>query len=363
MKKVLNISLGSSYRDYEFTISLFGETIQVTRFGTNGDVRHARELARQMDGQVDAIALPLPTSYPVGMAVYRHKPAQQIAKEIVRTPVHDGTLLASLLEQKNIVALAREDESLFSGKRVLMLSGIVHEGLSRALMGFADSVQFGDPVFQLKINRPLSTFDQLANYARYAMPLLNRADYDWLYPVGLYDERLPRGADLFASAEVIAGSSAYLRRFAPDDLRGKTIVTDWLLPGEIRDLKDAGVTRLVTFTQPLSEEQPFVGTDVLEAILAAASGKSPADLHPMDYVALAGEVGWTAHVEQLNEAMVELTAVPNEDRPIVPEVSRRRHARLWVTRRLLEPKVAAGLIVTTGLIGYKLYQNRRSDWI
>lgn len=363
MKKVLNISLGSSYRDYDFVLSLFGETIHVTRFGTNGDVRHARELARQMDGQVDAIALPLPTSYPVGTAVYRHKPAQQIAKEISRTPVHDGTLLASNLEQKNIVALARQDESLFVGKKVLMMSGIVHEGLSRALMGFAESVQFGDPVFQLRLNRPLSTFDQLANYARYAMPLLNRADYDRLYPVGLHDERLSRGADLFAAADVIAGSSAYLRRFAPDDLRGKMIVTDWLLPSEIEQLKDAGVTRLVTFTQPLSTEQPFVGTDVLEAILAAASGKEPAELHPMDYVSLAQEAGWSAHVLQLNEASSILTTVPNEERPIVPEISRRRRARLWAARRLLEPRIVAGLAVTTGYIGYKLYQNRRSDWM
>lgn len=363
MKKVLNISLGSSYRDYDFVLPLFGKEIHVTRFGTNGDVRHARELARQMDGQVDAIALPLPTSYPVGTAVYRHKPAQLIAKEISRTPVHDGTLLAPLLEQQNIVTLAREDEGLFAGKKVLMLSGIVHEGLSRAMMGFAKSVTFGDPVFQLKINRPLSTFDQLANYARYAMPLLNRTDYDWLYPVGLHDERLPRGADLFASAEVIAGSSAYLRRFAPDDLRGKTIVTDWLLPSEIEQLEDAGVTRLVTFTQPLSVDQPFVGTDVLEAILAAASGIDPAKLRPIDYVSLAGEAGWTAHVSQLNEAMAELTAVPNEDRPIVPEVSRRRRVRLWAARRLIEPRVAAGLAVAAGYVGYRLYRSQRNDWI
>jgi hypothetical protein len=47
-KEIVSISLGPSGRDYEFTTQMFGEEIHVRRFGADGDVRRAQELARWM---------------------------------------------------------------------------------------------------------------------------------------------------------------------------------------------------------------------------------------------------------------------------------------------------------------------------
>ncbi|NIV36036.1 MAG: hypothetical protein GWN58_43275, partial [Anaerolineae bacterium] len=129
-------------------------------------------------------------------------------------------------------------------------------------------ILFGDPIFQLDLPFALRSLRQLERYAELVLPTLCRAPYSRLCPTGPEQElRTPRGAKHFARAHIIAGEFAYIRRFAPDSLRGKTIITNSLSAGDVEDLQDRGVESLITLTPPLSDERPFVGTNVLEAIL------------------------------------------------------------------------------------------------
>ena len=41
MKRVVSISLGSSLRDYQITVKVLGQHVEVRRIGTNGDVAQA----------------------------------------------------------------------------------------------------------------------------------------------------------------------------------------------------------------------------------------------------------------------------------------------------------------------------------
>jgi hypothetical protein len=65
---------------------MFGEEIHVRRFGADGDVRRARELVSQFDGQVDAIGLGAMNVYfKVGHHTSIHQQIQQIATACVMT--------------------------------------------------------------------------------------------------------------------------------------------------------------------------------------------------------------------------------------------------------------------------------------
>lgn len=91
MKRIVSISLGSSGRDYHFTTSILGRTIEVERIGVNGEAARAAELIRAFDGRVDAIGIGgLTPVFRVGAARYPHQEAIHIAAQAHRTPVVDG---------------------------------------------------------------------------------------------------------------------------------------------------------------------------------------------------------------------------------------------------------------------------------
>ena len=54
MKRAVSISIGSSKRDKAVEVNLLGETVQIERIGTDGDMQKAAEKYRELDGVVDA---------------------------------------------------------------------------------------------------------------------------------------------------------------------------------------------------------------------------------------------------------------------------------------------------------------------
>ena len=52
MKRAVSVSLGSSERDKEAELELFGETVIIERRGVDGDVEKATALFEELDGQV-----------------------------------------------------------------------------------------------------------------------------------------------------------------------------------------------------------------------------------------------------------------------------------------------------------------------
>ena len=57
MKRVVSVSIGSSSRNHRIETELLGETFLIERIGTDGDLKRAIEIVRELDGQVDAIGL------------------------------------------------------------------------------------------------------------------------------------------------------------------------------------------------------------------------------------------------------------------------------------------------------------------
>ncbi|NTV62029.1 MAG: serine carboxypeptidase [Oscillochloris sp.] len=309
MKRVVSISLGSSARDYRFTATILGRRIEIQRIGTNGDIARAGELIREHDGRVDVIGLGgLTPVFRVGAARYPHREAIHLASLAQRTPVVDGGVMKGTLERWSITQAARTSPGLFRYKKILLTSGIERYQMAATLAQYDASLRFADPIIHfgagyLPVPRNLS---QLELYAATTLPITALLPYRLLHPIALGQEgHDPRAERLFSWAQVIAGDFAFIRRFAPVDLRNKAIITDDPSPQEIDDLRQRGVTTLVTMHPPLLDEQgqptarPFVSTDVLEAIVAAIqeTGRQPNEAEALDFIAAAG---WGPTIQDLN---------------------------------------------------------------
>jgi predicted amino acid dehydrogenase len=302
-KEIVSISLGPSSRDYQFTTQMFGEEVRVRRYGADGDLRRARELVAQFDGQVDAIGLGAMNVYfRIGPRTYVHQQIQQVARAARTTPVVDGVHLKNTLERWAIGRVAQERRGIFAHKRVFVVSGIDHYAMAQVLSSYTPQVIFGDPIFHLNLPFALRSVGQLEWYASLVMPALCRAPYGQLGSVGAeQDSHISRGSNYFDRAHIIAGDYAYLRRFAPRDLRGKTVLTSGLAAGDVQDLKERGVESLITITPPLSDEHPFVGTSVIEAIFTSFIERPQAEMTEDDYLNLAARSELEPCITVLNE--------------------------------------------------------------
>jgi hypothetical protein len=107
------------------------------------------------------------------------------------------------------------------------------------------------------------------------MPIAGRLPFDWVYPTGdKQEERKPKYTQYFRWATVIAGDCHYIKRYMPDDMSGKIVVTNTTTPEDVELFRRCGVKYLVT-TTPTLDGRSF-GTNMMEAALIAVSGKGRA---------------------------------------------------------------------------------------
>lgn len=299
----MSISLGLSSRDYEFGIQVLGKNVHVQRLGTDGDVVRARKLVAKFDGQVDAIGLNnMNIFFKVGRRTYIHRLFQEIASDAQDTPVVDGFHIRNTLERWAISRLAQQNSGIFSHKRIFIVSGIERYGMAQVLSRYTKQIFFGDPIFHLNLPFVLRSFKQLERYAKIALPALCRASYNRLFPIdGKQALRTPRGIKYFTQADVIAGNSAYIFRFGPENLRGKMIITTDLSAGDVENLRKRGVETLITITPPLSAKHPFVDADVIEAIFRSFIDVTLTKTIEDDYLRLVAECELEPSVNVLNK--------------------------------------------------------------
>ncbi len=302
-KEIVSVSLGPSDRDYALHTQMFDEEIWVRRFGADGDAQRARELVRQFDGAVDAIGLGgMNIQFAVGHRTYVHRQIQQIANAARQTPVVDGAHLKSTLERWAIGQVAQEQHGIFSHKRVFVVSGIDRYAMAQVLSAYTHQILFGDPIFHLNLPFALGSFRQLERYADLVLPFLCRAPYGKLCPVGGDQElRTPRGTKYFDQADIVAGDFSYIRRYAPENLRGKMIITNALSASDLQDLQERGVESVITVTPPLDREHPFIGANVIEAIYVSFMDRPLPEITEDDHLNLVARSELEPTITVLNE--------------------------------------------------------------
>ncbi|MEW6281393.1 MAG: quinate 5-dehydrogenase, partial [Candidatus Eremiobacterota bacterium] len=284
-RTVVSVSLGSSDRDHEVEVNLLGQPFTLRRMGTDGDLRRARSLLQELDGQVDAIGLGgLDVYLCTRSKRYALRDGLRLLEAVKRTPVVDGSGLKDTLERETVRFLVQDGRVPLTGRKVLMVCAMDRFGMAQALVEAGARVVFGDLIFALSVDKPLLSLDELEDYADRLLPEIARLPISMVYPVGKKQAEIRPDtltAPYYAEAEVLAGDFHFIRRRMPERLDGKTVLTNTTTRADLEELSRRGVRWLVT-TTPEFQGRTF-GTNVLEAALLILSGKPPTEVGPQDY--------------------------------------------------------------------------------
>ena len=302
-RTIVSVSLGSSSRDHRATVELLGQTFEIQRSGTDGSIERAMAKIRELDGHVDAIGLG-------GIDVYLYAGEKRFAlrdglrllEAAKTTPVVDGSGLKNTLERGAVRYLRDELGVKLAGTKVLMVSALDRFGMAQAFVEAGADVLFGDFIFALDLDKPVRGLAEFEALAQRYLPDACKLPFQFFYPTGKRQDKPPepKYPEYYAEAEIIAGDFHFMRRFMPDRLDGKIILTNTLTANDVEELRSRGVARLVT-TTPNFGGRSF-GTNVVEATLLALTGNRWADVTSADYADLARRIGLHPRVVELAPA-------------------------------------------------------------
>jgi hypothetical protein len=303
MKRAVSISLGSSTRDRAVEVTLLGERVRIERIGTDGDMEAAARAYQELDGRIDAFGV---GGADLGLLVdtrwYPLHSTRAMVRFVEKTPIVDGTALKITLEQRVAPFLDSciRDYIDRRGRTALIMTGADRWGLTRSFLDAGYACTFGDLIFSLGIPVPVHTERALKALAALLMPIAGRLPFRWVYPLGeKQEERKPRHPKYFRRATVVAGDCHYIKRYMPDDMRGKVVVTNTTTADDVALFRRCGVRYLVT-TSPTIGDRSF-GTNVIEAALIAAAAKGRVLTHAECAEAL-DRLGFGPELQELGPA-------------------------------------------------------------
>lgn len=303
MKHIVSVSLGSSKRDHKVEIDFLDERFIIERRGTDGDLRKAEALLRELDGagSVDALGLG-------GIDIYLYSKRGRFALRdglklmaaVTKTPLVDGSGLKNTLEREVIRMLQSDERFSFRDRNVLMVCAMDRFGMAEAFVEAGCKMVFGDLMFTLGKDQVIHTIEELADYAEKLLPEISKLPIGFLYPIGKKQDMPPdvKYTEFYQNADYIAGDYHFIRKHMPSSLDGKTVLTNTVTKEDIEELRIRGVRYLIT-TTPEFEGRSF-GTNVLEAMLLSMIGKKWEEVVAEDYLDMIRKLQLKPRIERLN---------------------------------------------------------------
>ncbi len=271
--EVVSVSLGSSRRDHVVELSAGGRRFRLSRVGTDGDIDAAAERVRALDGKVAAIGLGGIDIYLEAAGTrYEVRDGVRLRDSARLTPVVDGSGVKATLERRAVEQLAKAGV-VGRDTPVLLVSALDRFGMAEAFSAAGCRLRCGDLMFTAGIPYPIESLEELADVARRVLPQVSKLPFGMLYPTGREQDKAPdaRFQSAYDEAEVVAGDFHFIRRYMPERLDGKTVVTNTTTADDVKDLKARGVRRLVTTTPDMAGRS--FGTNVVEAMAVAYLGR------------------------------------------------------------------------------------------
>ncbi len=294
IKEVVSVSIGSSARDHSVEIELAGEMFRISRRGTDGDLAKSEALFTELDGTIDAFGMGGIDLYlKAAGKKYYFREAKKLVRGVTKTPVLDGSGLKGAVEASVIPYMRDELGLQLRSKRVLMTSAVDRWGMAEGLRDAGCEMIFGDLMYGLDIPIAIKSWGSLRAFVRTLMPVVRLMPFSVLYPVGSEQDKAPkrneRVESLYHWADIVAGDWQYVKKYMPEDMRGKWIITNTTTPADVELARSRGVELMVTST-PRLEGRSF-GTNVIEATMVALKG-AKGELPAEEYQRLLAEVGF-----------------------------------------------------------------------
>jgi len=299
MKRAVSVSIGSATRDNEAVVNILGEDVHIQRIGTDGDMEKAAQLYRELDGTVDAFGV---GGTDLGLQVddhwYRLHSISPMVRYVKKTPIVDGGGLKMTLEHGLAQYVDEHLGDQIDPRTALVTSAADRWGMAASFFDSGYDTICGDLMFAINLPIPLRSKQSLKNVARLILPVFSRLPFEWLYPTGdEQHERTPRWEKYYQWASVIAGDCHFVRKYMPDHLDGKIIVTNTTTEKDRSIFKEAGVSYVVTST-PIIDGRSY-GTNMMEAAIVAAAGKGR-PLNGEELQSIITELNLTPQLHKLN---------------------------------------------------------------
>ena len=285
----------------EETIDLLGQTIHLQHIGCDGDLDKMAAHIEALDGQVTAVALTgISKTLRLGKAKVAHPAAAPLFEIAQQTVVVDGAGVRAAVERWAVRLAAEAQPGIWSRKRVLMAPGLNHNGMAQALEQYAESVRYADPLvyFALPSVPGVGSTESLARVAEPTLNQLRAYPFRRLFPQAGESSR-PRSPKLFEWADILAGDMGGIRRYAPQQLKRKVIVVESATEEDITDLRERGVSAVVTTMPPLGHELAHLGAAVFEACLVALRPDQTSELTENTYLNLMAQMDWKPGIQYL----------------------------------------------------------------
>jgi LPXTG-motif cell wall-anchored protein len=285
------------------TVHFMGQEIRIRRVGCGGDAERARSILLEYDGRADAIALEgLPLSLELGPAQKPHEIGATLPQVAQQTPVVDGSGIRPGLERWGVILADRAQPGIFEQKRVLMVPGLNHGGLAQALGRRASDLRYADPVmyFALPSVPMVGTRTTLDQAAAPTLDQLKDAPFRRIYPQA-GTPGTARDADSFAWADILAGDIGAIRRYAPAELKRKTVIVEWAAEEDLDDLRERGATIAVTMMPSLQDGEDLGrwSAATVEAVMVALRPDPAAPLTEDTYLDLMADLDWQPAIRYL----------------------------------------------------------------
>lgn len=299
MKHVVSVSLGSSKRDKRQEVNILGEDFLIERIGVDGDMKRFGQMFKDLDGTVDALGVGGADIYVVvGKRRYAFRQILNLVKGNSKTPIVDGSGLKHTLERETVETLQRDGTVDFKKETVLLVSAVDRFGMAQALDKLGGKIIYGDLLFGIGVPLKIESYAAVKRLGAVILPVITQLPFKWFYPTGeKQDERKPKFAKIWDEATLIAGDTLFIRRYAPDNLAGKTILTQTVRKADLDWLKKAGVKRVIT-TTPVMGGETFA-TNVMEGVIVSLVGKKPEQMTEEDYLSILKKLDWKPNVIDL----------------------------------------------------------------
>ncbi len=272
MKRAVSISLGSSTRDKRVVVSFKGQEILVERMGTDGDTEKWRRLFEELDGKVDAFGVGGVDLYlRLDEREYPLRAALKLLSGVRHTPLVDGRGLKHTLERRVFELAEPALGEIPRFRQAFVPVAIDRLGLAQAVDEVSERLILGDLMVALGVPIPIRGIPAFKRVARVMLPFVSYFPMSMLFYGSGGAVHEPKYTRYFEGSDLLAGDFLFMRKYMPEDLRGKTVITNTTTGENIELLRERGVRRVIT-TTPRYEGRSF-GTNMMEAALTAYAGK------------------------------------------------------------------------------------------
>jgi hypothetical protein len=175
---------------------------------------------------------------------------------------------------------------------------IDRQGLAEAVAQVCDEVIFGDLMVGLGVPIAVRSVKLYRRLARVMLPFVSHFPLSMIFYGSNGYEPEPKYERYWREADLVAGDFLFMLKYMPQDMSGKTVVTNTTTPENITLLRKRGVKMVIT-TTPRYEGRSF-GTNMMESMLTAYAGKAR-PLTEAELNALIDELGLRPTVQVLNE--------------------------------------------------------------